>query len=709
MQSGLPNNPYTPDQPIRDPARFFGRADTLAWLAARLDQYALAVVHGPPRIGITSLFLQACAQFSETYQATYLDLTDLSVPAALAQVARVVSLGAGLPATESTAALRQAFADSIHNTGHQPILIALDGLAGWDLESKNELLSALGLLCAGDRRIRFVLSWGLLEDDSISKDMPLRLVGLTESLPPIAQTRLGAMTRAQLSQLMTETAGSLLKYDFQALERVWQESNGRPHVAQMVGFAVYDRRGHGGRVGARTVELALADAAARLNAEMSAAWEALTREEQLTLAAAATVRGEHGLLATKAIVRELHHNNFGVSDESVQAGMTRLVQLDVMEPAGVAGFRFSSGLMRVWAVSYANLAIVTGRSRRLTFFPGLDWSTRIGVLVVRLASWALLAAFFVFLLMGGVQLVQGIAPAPTATPTSSAPPTPTRTPLPLPSPTAVPRDVFAYMGRATDKDRWRIYTAGIGGAAPRALTSGISDDQWPVWSPDGTKIAFASNRDGNWEVYVMNGDGSEQTRLTRTRTNNWSPAWAPDGKRIVFASLRDRNWEIYGMGTDGSSPTRLTDEPSEDHAPVWSPDGRVIAFASKRTGNYEIYLMNPDGSQVTRLTETAANNVSPAWAPDGKRIAFESNRDGNWEIYAMGGDGSDARNLSSSPSADQAPAWSPDGAMIAFHSNRSGAPAIWVMRADGGDPQNWTPGGGMAQFPSWRPTIKRAP
>ena len=87
--------------------------------------------------------------------------------------------------------------------------------------------------------------------------------------------------------------------------------------------------------------------------------------------------------------------------------------------------------------------------------------------------------------------------------------------------------------------------------------------------PDGSRITFASDRDGKAEIYVMNADGSDQTRLTNNPANDGSPAWSPDGSRIAFTSDRDSNDEIYVMNADGSDQTNLTNNPAWDFSPDW--------------------------------------------------------------------------------------------------------------------------------------------
>lgn len=705
MQSFLPN-PYIPDRPARDPEKFFGRDESLSWIAARLQPHALVVIHGPPRIGISSLLLQACQALSDTHQSTYILLDTQSPYAAMQQVARVVSTAVGLPQTDSPQTLREALDDSIHDRQCKPVLVALDGLAGWELRAKTDLINSLALLSSANAQIRFLLGWGILEDTSITREMPLRLIGLTDNLAPIAQLRLGPLTRVQASQLITETAGSLLKYDFNAVERIVQAANGRPYALQLLGFACYERRALMGRVGARDVEQAIDDAIARESYWMNEQWESFTRAEQLLLAAAATVRGEHGLFSINKLTQELFSHHIELSADEAREALAHLEQLDIFEPAGVQSFRFSFGLLRDWAVQFANLQALTGERPRSVLLDAVALTPRRRARLMRILGWSFLIVFVAFIAMGGPSLAGiGVSAPPPLTSTPTAQLTPTRVLSALATPT--PKIVIAYMNRKTDKDKWRIYVAGQDGTNPTPLTSGLSDDQWPSWSPDGSKIVFTSNRDGHWEIYVMNADGSDQLRLTRSPANNWSPSWSPDGKKILFSSFRDRNWEIYVMNSDGSNPTRLTDDPAADDMPVWSPDGRVIAFVSKRSGNNELYLMNPDGSAVTRLTQTTANNFAPAWSPDGRNLAFESNRDGNWEIYVMNGDGTAVKNLTNAPAADQAPAWSPDGQLIAFQSNREGASDIWVMKADGSDARNWTHGAGISQSPAWRPQPKK--
>jgi TolB protein len=114
----------------------------------------------------------------------------------------------------------------------------------------------------------------------------------------------------------------------------------------------------------------------------------------------------------------------------------------------------------------------------------------------------------------------------------------------------------------------------------------------------------------------MNSDGTNQVNLTNNPAADDVPSWSPDGTKIAFRSYRDGNLEIYVMNPDGTNQTRLTNNPAHDGQPSWLPDGTKIAFQSYRDGNGEIYIMNPDGTDQTRLTTSSpADSLEADWSP----------------------------------------------------------------------------------------------
>jgi TolB protein len=278
-------------------------------------------------------------------------------------------------------------------------------------------------------------------------------------------------------------------------------------------------------------------------------------------------------------------------------------------------------------------------------------------------------------------------------------------------------DMIAY--ERLDAD-WEIYASQADGTGATNLTEEaalFSDDRDPAWSPDGTRIAFSSLREGAFEsgsdIYVMNEDGTGRIRLTDSSDVEGEPTWSPDGTRIAYTRCcPGGNSEIFVMNADGTSVTNLTGHPGWDSSPAWSPDGGSIAFDTNRddVDASEIYVMNWDGTDQHNLTNSGFQDFSPAWSPDGSRIAFVSDReDWNEDIYVMNRDGSGRSRLTTRPEVDLAPGWSADGTRIAFSSYEAGNPEIFVMQADGTGAVNVTNSAPVERSPVWRPATGLSP
>ncbi len=226
---------------------------------------------------------------------------------------------------------------------------------------------------------------------------------------------------------------------------------------------------------------------------------------------------------------------------------------------------------------------------------------------------------------------------------------------------------LAYVASFNTANR-EIFTVRSDGTGTLRLTNDAAEDTDPAWSPDRTRIAFTSDRDGSRAIYVVNEDGSDVKRLTPLTWPSFHPAWSPDGSRIAFVSAREGNTDVYVMNADGTGELRLTNHIALDTDPAWSPDGARIAFSSERDGNAEIYIMNADGSDVARLTNSTTADGHPAWSPDGTRLAFTGRRciDGSSPSYCYpvvfiaGPTGPPVE-----AGLGDDPAWSPDGRMIA--------------------------------------------
>lgn len=294
----------------------------------------------------------------------------------------------------------------------------------------------------------------------------------------------------------------------------------------------------------------------------------------------------------------------------------------------------------------------------------------------------------------------------TSTPTLT--PTIDSTEMPKPDIESKEGTIVFASKRGGNGDYYNLYLMKVDGSfEPTQLTDSSANDDHPTWSPDGTQIAFVSDRDGNSEIYILNIDSSDLIRLTDNDAQDRSPQWSPDGSQIVFQSDRGGNLDIYTMKIDGSGLIPLTDDPAIDRHPSWSPDGNQIVFISRRDGNLEIYTMNADGSNETKLTQTNTSENYPFWSPDGSQILYYSveEESNNFDIYVLDVNSSIPKRLTDLSDSDEwYPTWSPDGTKIVFLSTRDGNTEIYSMNADGtGEPMRLTNNSADDNTPQWKP------
>ena len=242
--------------------------------------------------------------------------------------------------------------------------------------------------------------------------------------------------------------------------------------------------------------------------------------------------------------------------------------------------------------------------------------------------------------------------------------------------------------------RQRLLRAAVAGLVVIAILTGVwllrdgepSRDGAPHWVPDGRSLVFISEvGERMGDIYRMNLDGSGRRRLTDHAAIDGAPAVSPDGTRIAFESERDGNSEIYVMDVDGRNVRRLTSHPARDSSPAWSPDGQRLAFTSDRENraSADVWIMNADGTGLERITDDLAN-WAPQFSPDGRQLAVQVNRD----VVVIDLETRARRRLTSAPERDgMNPTWSPDGRRIAFVTTRNRRAEIFTMDADGSNQQ----------------------
>lgn len=273
----------------------------------------------------------------------------------------------------------------------------------------------------------------------------------------------------------------------------------------------------------------------------------------------------------------------------------------------------------------------------------------------------------------------------TTTPPQNTNPTTSTTPV---APVVVPYGGAraTRIAFASDRDGdSEIFVMDADGNNVQQLTHNTSSDDKPAWSKDGTHIAWESNADGDFDIYVMNADGTNPVNITNNNTDDYGPAWSPNNQQIAFHSNRDGDIELYVMQADGSNVEQLTNDTiAIDRSPSWSPDGSQLVYYSDVSGGRELYNIEVAYKRTQRLTENEYYDGQPDWSLNGTQMVFASTRGTTYpEIYLMRVDGTNVMQLTQDAAADDDPVWSPDGTQIAFESDRAGNYDIWAMNLDG--------------------------
>ncbi|HEX6976154.1 MAG TPA: hypothetical protein VF147_17225, partial [Vicinamibacterales bacterium] len=197
-------------------------------------------------------------------------------------------------------------------------------------------------------------------------------------------------------------------------------------------------------------------------------------------------------------------------------------------------------------------------------------------------------------------------------------------------------------------------------------------------SPDGTRIAFDSDRDGERAVYIADSNGHNVRRVSGGGFAA-IPSWSPDGQSLAFVRAepgKPRVWNLWMTDLETGAERRLTSyQYGQPWGGSWFPDGKRIAYSHE--SNLVILDLASGKRRVFNAPIKGRLVRTPAVSPDGRRVIFQVSRDGTWLLDVA--DGS-MRKVLSDPSAEEY-TWAPDGRRVAYHSRRTGDWGVWVMAA----------------------------
>jgi Tol biopolymer transport system component len=244
---------------------------------------------------------------------------------------------------------------------------------------------------------------------------------------------------------------------------------------------------------------------------------------------------------------------------------------------------------------------------------------------------------------------------------------------------------FSTIRNGSDRDIWIMNPDG---SNPENVTAGApfasSNEDWPVWNRDGTKLAFHTDLHGPTEIYAIELDGtSPPLHVTYdtlgTEFSDAMPTWSPDGQWIAYTrcfSASDCNiYKRLANGSNPPAPVPLTEHPQSDIMPAWDTGGGgTIAFISNRTGVFQLHIMDSNGNNETTQVSNQ-EEYNPNWDPGATKLIFDRNVGGEFDVVSRNYDGSGCClnwNPANDPFFDIEPTWSPDGTQIAWSNNRFG-------------------------------------
>jgi TolB protein len=265
------------------------------------------------------------------------------------------------------------------------------------------------------------------------------------------------------------------------------------------------------------------------------------------------------------------------------------------------------------------------------------------------------------------------------------------------------RDGERVKGPIGPRDISNVYISDYDGVNQRRITVTKSLDLHPNWAPDGRALAYTSYRRGFADIFVsyLFEGRLENPAKGSDRINNYLPVFSPDGSKIAFMSSRDGNPEIYVMNRDGSGVRRLTTHPNGDVTPTWSPTGNQIAFTSDRSGQPQIYIINVDGTDLKRISDVGYAD-RPTWSPPPfNEIAYTGRSSAaGYDIFVYDFSRGTSVRITDGIGSNESPAFSPTGRHLAFMSSRAGKYQIFTIARDGKDVRQLTRTG-ENRFPNW--------